>query len=133
MHCSFVSWFHPSMQVRPWRAQKPSHVRSPYLRTETSAAHSPHVLPLYPIHSSGGATPHWFGGGEGGGGGEVGGGLDGSRVGDAGDGGDGGGVEGCGGDGKELGGGGDVTQSSQEALSKALLELAPGQLGGSTT
>ena len=108
-------------------------MRSPYLRTETSAAHSPHVLPLYPIHSSGGATPHWFGGGEGGGGGEVGGGLDGSRVGDAGDGGDGGGVEGVGGDGKELGGGGDVTQSSQEALSKALLELAPGQLGGSTT
>ena len=139
LHWSFVSPAHPSTQVRFWSKQKASHVPSPpSTQTCTRAAHSPHFLPLlYPIHSSRGASPHWFGGGEGGGSGEVGGRLGGGGVGDAGGDGDCGGRGGCGGGlgggGKGLGGGGDVVQFRWEALTKRLLGLASGQLSGSTT
>ena len=40
----------------------------PLSRTKTKAAHSPHGLPLYPIHAS--TSPHWAGEGGCGGGGE---------------------------------------------------------------
>lgn len=111
------------MQVRPWSKQKPWHVPPPFF-TQTSAAHSPHVLPLYPIHSLGAVTPHWLGSGDGGGSDGLGGGDGGDVGGDGDGGGRGGGVGGVGGGGLGLGGGGDVEQSRWKAPTIYLLALA---------
>eukprot|EP00964_Phaeocystis_antarctica_P150975 scaffold118513_cov36-Phaeocystis_antarctica.AAC.1 len=52
------------MQVRPWRSQKARH-EPPLAFTWTRAAHSPHVLPSYPVHWSGVFAPQASGGGGG--------------------------------------------------------------------
>ena len=70
LHSSPISSSQPSTQARPWMSQKPRH-EPPLAFTLTRAAHSPHVLPSYPVHWSGFFTPQAIGGGDGGEGGSM--------------------------------------------------------------